>query len=508
MKRSGAPELSWRAPLLRLLVGWRSLAGCLAEDVDATCAAGSGPCGASAGAHYWPTQKGTLGRTGFSPHRVPDISKKPAWSWSDPYDDTIRATPLIDDRMNIFLSTVAGRIYKFDVDGNVLWRRELPFKTLVVGCLHDGKFIIATGTGLLVALDMETGVDLWRSAISSVNVTAADTGSLAVYDGLVVSATHNSTDILHGNSDVVAVRAKDGGIVWRYVPEVHVYNFQALIPEDGTFVFQDRAGGLYRLNLTDGREIWKSGKRGPPWSETFTTGATVSHAGKLFAVSNRGASPNIPSAGILHVYKLEDGSPVWEQDLLYAANQAVAIGPHPVEKGRSIAVVGFGANPGFPLALSWYAEYGLAMAALGKYIDRWFSWLIKKSASAMAAYDVETGARLWHYELPPFRKYATAGDSERLDRRAADIQTNNTHNDIICLPDSCSQPVVGPDGTAYMGWQDGKIYAVKDANGDGKIDESEVVVHQLSDGFQGSFGLAPGLFAAAPCGGGLYVWKS
>lgn len=500
-------RLLCKAVLLSLPFPSPSLA---AENSDATCTAGSGRCGTSAGSYYWPTQKGTASRTGFSPYPVPDLGKQPTWSWSDPHEDTIRATPLVDDKLNVYLSTVAGRIYKFDPDGLMLWKREMPFGTQVVGCLYDGKFITATKAGLVVAIDMESGADRWQAPVSPINVTQGDTASMLAYDGLVISATHSARGENGGggNSDVVAIRAEDGAMVWRYLPEVHTFNFQASTPGDGTIVFQDRGGGLYRLNATDGHEIWKSGKRGAPWNESFTTGAAVCHEGRVFVVSNTGSSPLHPDTGFLHVYRLEDGAALWEHRLMYSANQAVAIGPHPTRKGKSIAVLGMGTNPGMPAAaIASQIEPWLPLGFV-HFVDLFFGWVFIKNPAAMAAYDTETGARLWHHELPPFRKFATKGDSERLLRRHTDIASNNKHNDLLCLPDSCSQPVIGPDGTSYTGWQDGRIYAIRDANGDGKIDDGEVVFHEFTDGFQGSMGMAPGLFAAAPCGGGLYVWRS
>jgi len=486
---------SWALAAIGLL-----LAAAIAEEEE-TCAAG-GPCGK----YYWPAQKGTPSRTGFSPHAVPDISRKPTWSWADPHEDTIRATPLIDDKSNIYLTTIAGRVYKFTAGGQLLWSRTMPFGMQVVAALHEGKLISATKSGEVVALDMETGGDVWKVQVSKVFRTAGDTASVFAYNGTVVSATLEQPTVGNdGNEVVVAVRAADGAELWRFKPPVNVYNFQASTPEDGTIVFQDRGGGLYRLGLDDGHEIWRSGRRGEPWSGTFTTGAAVCHEGKVFVTSNYEHCNY--GAGLLHTYNLDDGKLLWEVKLAYPANQAVAVGPSPTDKSKSVAVVGFGANPGHPLIMQWFS-YGQTISRAFHWLDLNLPWLFAKVPAAMAAYDPQTGSRLWQFDLPPYRAPATQGDSQRLIARY--IRNNdgsNPNNDLICLPDSCSQPVVGPDGTAYQAWQSGMIYAIKDANGDGRIDPGEVAQHQLSDGFQGSLGLAPGLLAAAPCGGGLYVWR-
>eukprot|EP00413_Alexandrium_margalefii_P011364 CAMPEP_0204548218 /NCGR_PEP_ID=MMETSP0661-20131031/23408_1 /ASSEMBLY_ACC=CAM_ASM_000606 /TAXON_ID=109239 /ORGANISM="Alexandrium margalefi, Strain AMGDE01CS-322" /LENGTH=201 /DNA_ID=CAMNT_0051555123 /DNA_START=18 /DNA_END=620 /DNA_ORIENTATION=- len=197
---------------------WSSLAlltllhGHAAEKAaDGTCAVGGAPCGA--GGYYWPAQKGTPGRTGFSPHPVPDISRSPAWSWTDTHSDTIRSTPLIDDKMSIYLTTVAGRMYKFDAEGIILWERALPFGAPAVASLYGGKLIMPSKRGDVFAFDMATGRDVWKANVSPTNLTGGDTASVSVFEGVVISATVSSLDKDNGNTDVVALKAEDGSLV-------------------------------------------------------------------------------------------------------------------------------------------------------------------------------------------------------------------------------------------------------------------------------------------------------
>ena len=55
--------------------------------------------------------------------------------------------------------------------------------------------------------------------------------------------------------------------------------------------------------------------------------------------------------------------------------------------------------------------------------------------------------------------------------------------------------------------EDGAVYAIKDANGDGEIDvHAEVSSFDFARTFQGSPALAPGVVAFAPCDGlAVYV---
>eukprot|EP00913_Durusdinium_trenchii_P034604 g32374.t1 len=81
--------------------------------------------------------------------------------------------------------------------------------------------------------------------------------------------------------------------------------------------------------------------------------------------------------------------------------------------------------------------------------------------------------------------------------------TNNPNNEPVCMPDANSQPVIDGAGTAFVPFQDGHVYAVRDANGDGKISPDEVQSHHVGDAFQASLAMAPKMLVALDCQGRL-----
>jgi len=492
-----------------------------------------------------------VNRTGLSPYAVTrNLAGAPTWSWKDEHKDVVRFTPLIDDEKNIYFGTLGGRLYKFTADGALVWKHQTQGSIPTVPSLMGGSLFFNRRDGYVLALDMETGRELWASKIS--NYTGGDTACVFAIDGLVISATQIGAVVIPGsaenNNAVVAVHAANGSHAWTFSHAWPTFNFQASSPGDGTLVFQDRAGGLYRLGLANGSLIWESGirDRTPP---DFSTGAAVVGPNGIVYVAS-----NYRSRGIIHAYALTDGKLLWRNEVGLDVNQAVAVGKLAGSERLSV-VAGVGQNPAFPLLavliwLSFPATALLALLCCGCCACRWCcgrpckfcrsalllllfvcalpfllvgyqklylaldgrpSWLFftKELPAALVALDAETGEQRWTYRPPPFIKWACEGDEEWLLARMYNLYVLKEHGDPICLPDSWAQAVIGGDGTAYAGFEDGHLYAVWDADGSGAIDpETEVSRHYFSQGFQASQALAPGLLAVAPCGGGLYVWKS
>ena len=59
----------------------------------------------------------------------------------------------------------------------------------------------------------------------------------------------------------------------------------------------------------------------------------------------------------------------------------------------------------------------------------------------------------------------------------------------------------------YVPHEDGRLYAIKDSDGDGLISEDEVSAFNTGNSFQASPALAPGMLVVAPCDGAA-MWLS
>merc|ERR1712062_724330 len=103
-------------------------------------------------------------------------------------------------------------------------------------------------------------------------------------------------------------------------------------------------------------------------------------------------------------------------------------------------------------------------------------WLFGTSieSASLVALDAETGDVRWTFEAPSFSRPAAAGDERFLQQRLWNRWFDDG-GDPFCLPDSWSQAVISADGTVFVGYQDGSLFAIRDDNGDGRIDREEEV---------------------------------
>merc|ERR1712217_339991 len=117
---------------------------------------------------------------------------------------------------------------------------------------------------------------------------------------------------------------------------------------------------------------------------------------------------------------------------------------------------------------------------------------------------------MWSFSDEPWDHFAALGDEGPvLKARWERSQKDPTHTEVICGPDSWGIPVIAGDGTVYASsGTTGNLYAIRDADGNGKIDSTEVSVFRAGQAFLNAPALAPGMLAVAPCWGPMYVFKS
>lgn len=496
--------LLWWLVLVRILpdaVSKDALRTLCTAYATSSCLADEARAAAADGAYYWSQQKGGPARTGYSPFTVTaDLRQGPTWQWREPHNDTIRTSPLIDDKSNIYLTTIGGRIYKLSQDGQLLWRYRSSDESLSgVSALLDGKLFVSTRSGHVFSVDMESGSEVWRVRISG--GTSGDGTSMLALNKTIVLATHLPHPVIpdllnHGNSKVIALSTEDGSVKWTFNPDTYVSNLQASSPGDGSVIFQDKSGGLYRVGIDDGHLIWRSGVVNREWT---STAASVVDSGQVFSMSNFKVRYAGFDLGLLSNHRLSDGRLLYSQVLFTAANQAPAVGKLS-EGGKPSLIAQMGDNEPLAVVLQYMMTGWPSFVAIPMHIfsmlmpamitpSNWFNRLLNVT---IAAFDAEVLEVQWRHEMG-FAPHEAGPDSAT----------------AACAHAPCSQPVIGGDGTVYVACGLGKVYAIRDANSDGHIDPvTEISSYDFGDGWQGSLAIAPGLLAVASCGGGLHVFKS
>lgn len=428
------------------------------------------------GSPFWPAKNGDPLRTGASSYVAPALGT-PAWTFEEADSGVISATPLIDENRSVYLTSRSGRVYKFDLHGNLLWRYQahgslsLSLTMLPsVSAILDGMIFNALVDGTVFALDIATGKERWARKVA-VNI-GADSFSMTAGDGLLLVPCNTPVDpipMFGGNTHIIALSTADGSELWTYKPVNSVYNLMASMV-NSSIVFEDSLGGLYHLSM-NGTELWR---RDPPAHAASTTGgAMLGPDGIIYASGNY--MEGTTQFGLVSAYRLEDGENIWRKKVDLVTNSGPAVG----FLGKKLGIVlGIGSNPDMP-------SPGPELQFLTPLFSSQLNTGPKPNRAL--ALDAVTGEVLWDYAFPVWHG-AAAGD---------------TFPFHICLPDAFANAAIGGDGTAYVFGESGRAYAILDKDADGTISEAngEVSFFDAKNAFQASPAIAPGMIAIAPCNG-------
>lgn len=425
------------------------------------------------GQSFWPHARGQVGHYGVSSWAGPtNLSASLAWSWHHPegrFHTTVLGGSVVDEQKNVYLVSEDG-IRKFSRDGQELWHYSPGESVVACPSLMAGSLFGSTILGHAFALDILTGKPRWSRRLAA-NM-GMDTSYVEAHDGVVVLGTVKGQDpiMIGGNLHVLGLNSTDGSTLWDYEPDRVVWNVMGVFPGDGSVVFMDFTGGVYRLGLHEGTLLWHT----PPPADSTNSfsdgGVLLSQNGVAFSCSNTGTDTGFDGTrGALRAYSIDDGRLLWNQTLPYACNSWPAISAD----GRLVVVpVG-----GFPGSLTSHP-------------------------SGVLAFDAATGEQLWRFEAPPWFGPA-AGDAE-----GEAIRRSLKHRHA-CVPASWSSPTFAADGTVYVGHESGLLYALRDADGDGVVGgNEEVSSFDTRAGFLHSgTSFAPGMMAIASCDS-LFVFNT
>eukprot|EP00747_Dinoflagellata_sp_TGD_P053431 gnl/TRDRNA2_/TRDRNA2_148446_c0_seq1.p1 gnl/TRDRNA2_/TRDRNA2_148446_c0~~gnl/TRDRNA2_/TRDRNA2_148446_c0_seq1.p1 ORF type:complete len:366 (-),score=49.81 gnl/TRDRNA2_/TRDRNA2_148446_c0_seq1:79-1071(-) len=326
--------------------------------------------------------------------------------------------------------------------------------------------------------------------------------------------------------------------MWDYRIDGAVWNFMPSTPGDGSLIFSTHCARAHRLNLTTGQLIWKA-KSTEPQTFCGTGGGALGPNGIFYVAANNfdtegvsfeGLKPCNPlnpyvgcmeGPGVLIGYRVSDGEVVLKRRMPGMGNQYPAVGMVKYGSSSRLAVVaGVGNNPALPFKFwedmlpRWIPGRIQRIVGDTLFMLQLRSRLVRRAlgipviTGRVYAFDAEAGNVLWTYSDESWDHYACAGDEDRYFERLARHQANPTKQEFICGPDSWAIPLISGDGTVYAGsGTGGNLYAIRDDDGNGVIEESEVSTFKPGQAFLNAPALAPGMLAVAPCWGPMYVFK-
>jgi outer membrane protein assembly factor BamB len=230
-----------------------------------------------------------------------------------------RSTPTVDGDRLYALSTDGGLFALSTKDGKVIWQRDLPkdFGGQLMNDLWawsesplvDGDRLIVTPGGddaALVALDKNTGKEIWRSKVPSLGEQGADG---AAFSSIVISNADGVKQYVQLlGRGVVGVAAEDGQYLWGYNK---VANKVANIPTpvvSGDYVFAS-------TSYDTGSALLKIAKKGDAWSAEevyfLEPGEMQNHHGGFVLHEGHLYSGNGHNKGFPLCIELETGEVKW-----------------------------------------------------------------------------------------------------------------------------------------------------------------------------------------------------
>eukprot|EP00747_Dinoflagellata_sp_TGD_P200693 gnl/TRDRNA2_/TRDRNA2_74116_c0_seq1.p1 gnl/TRDRNA2_/TRDRNA2_74116_c0~~gnl/TRDRNA2_/TRDRNA2_74116_c0_seq1.p1 ORF type:complete len:397 (-),score=40.92 gnl/TRDRNA2_/TRDRNA2_74116_c0_seq1:86-1204(-) len=368
----------------------------------------------------------------------------------------------------------------------------------------DGRVYTSTVDGFALALDMQTGEEVWRRKFC--DEIGQDKDYAEAYHGVLLLGGNRSSKDGAGAEVMYALNGTDGAHLWEFRPENTLWNFNPIYRED-SIVVMDVTGGVYRVGLYDGKLMWHT----PPPEEyrhfgSFTDGGVIlGPDGTAYACSNNGHG-GAQTPGALRAYRFEDGKKLWDVTLANPCTSWPAIA---TDNSWGVVPSGnFVNNPLITLLPLWLPNrIKIALHFTSLFLGSWmrripgFTW-IPVTYTEVIAFEPKTGKQIWRHRLPNWERLAGKGDEEGI----FDESPPNFHG---CLPTSFGTPTISDNSTVYVGHVSGLLWRLGDFNGDGIIDgETEVSSYDCDSAFlPNAQAWAPGLMATATCFG-MYVFKT
>ena len=343
----------------------------------------------------------------------------------------VSGTPAVVDG-TVYVGDWTSHVRALDAaTGEERWAHDLESSYVGGSVAVDGDVVyVGTFDARIVALDRATGELAWETDIDPYP-KAVVFGSPVVADGLVVTGVGSfevfvPSDPPTFRGTVVALDADTGDEVWRFhVTDeaagegagVSVWSSPAIDRERGVLYIGTgqayslpapaRSDSLVALDLATGEEVWhRQFTAGDAWSVALPTGrdADVGAMPNLFTVDGTDAVGVGDKAGTYRALDRDSGEILWEAPLTEGGLQGGVMASAAVAD-RTVYVTSNAASQDADLvALDADSGDEVWRIGVGAHVTGPVTWangmlFLADDSGRIAAYDAADGARLWAHEV-------------------------------------------------------------------------------------------------------------
>jgi polyvinyl alcohol dehydrogenase (cytochrome) len=371
--------------------------------------------------------RAATGEDAVGPDNVADL--QPAWELTGAQG--ITGTPVIADGV-VYIADWTGKVHALDAaTGDEEWSAQAG--GYYIGgsvALDDERVFVGAFDANVIALDRSTGDELWKTPIGD-HPMAVIFGSPIYVDGLVLVGVA-SFELMTGNAaptfrgHLVALDAETGEEVWRWWateaddtagPGVSIWSSPAVDTERGTVYIgtgntytpppAPKADALVALGLETGEEQWVTQfTEGDTWTLTAPAGSDsdVGAPPNLFTVGDTDAAGVADKAGVYHAVDRETGEVLWETELTEGGLQGGVLAGAAVAEGSVFVASNRASTDADLVALA--ADTGEVewRLDLEGHVSGPVSWAndvvyVSDDTGRIAGYSAETGERLWSHAV-------------------------------------------------------------------------------------------------------------
>lgn len=297
----------------------------------------------------------------FSPQTVVSIyaldvtgnTVQTEWTRNDLAKDRIVAAPLQVDGV-VYVATADNQLLALDAEsGDDLWHFAAEFSIWAQPTYYEGTLFVASLDRHIYALNAEDGSQKWAAELS---------GAMSAQP--VVNPDENLVYAASYDREVHALNIDTGEEVWSVPASDWVWSAPALA--DGTLYFGDSSGNVFAVDAANGDVLWESGVH------------------NMAVVASANQNPPAQIKGAIQA------SPVVHDGVVYVAS----LGNEQSEEGLLVAL---DAATGEEL---WQATTPAPLFSTPVVVGDIIVVAMQSEAGILQAYELETGDLAWSY-LPP-----------------------------------------------------------------------------------------------------------